>query len=274
MSEACLSAFRKKVLGWYRAHARHDLPWRVTVSPYYTLVSEIMLQQTQVPRVAVLFPVFISAFPSLTALATTDLSRVLIAWQGLGYNRRAKFLHQSAQQCCAHFGGHVPKEVLQLETLPGIGPATARSIAAFGFNVRTSFIETNIRAVFLHHFFSGETNVPDEKLLPLVTACVEKVRQPRVWYSALMDYGTHLKSVLPNPSRASRHHSRQSAFHGSLRQVRGAVLRQLAAGPCTASSLSKIVAQFPRGSALPQVLQQLLAEKLISKKDTFFYLGD
>ena len=223
------TAFRERVLEYYDEHCR-DLPWRRTRDPYAILVSEVMLQQTQVPRVIPKYDAFLSAFPDVRALAEAELTDVLAAWSGLGYNRRAKSLWLAAQTIVAENGGRVPNTLDGLISLPGIGHATAAQILAFAFDVAVPFIETNIRSVYLHEFFGDADDVPDSVILPFVDATLDR-DDPRSWYYALMDYGTHLKATIPNPSRRSAHHTRQSRFEGSSRQLRGAILRELTVRP-------------------------------------------
>jgi A/G-specific adenine glycosylase len=225
---ATIRAFRKKVLAHYRSHGR-AMPWRETRDPYRILVSEVMLQQTQVDRVRAKYAEFLAAFPDLAALAAAPLARVLAAWQGLGYNRRAVALHRSARILQLEHRGSVPDDTAALLALPGIGAATAASIRAFAFDAPVVFIETNIRRVFIHEFFPGRDAVADAELLPLVAAALD-ARSPREWYYALMDYGTALARLVPNPNRRSRAYTRQSRFEGSDRQVRGAILRALVGG--------------------------------------------
>lgn len=185
-----------------------------------------MLQQTQAGRVAAKYLDFINRFPSFAELAVAPAGEVIAAWQGLGYNRRALALHKLANQIVASPTGRLPNTVAELELLPGIGPATARSIAAFSYNLPTVFIETNIRRVFIDYFFSQREGVSDREILPLVELTLAADR-PRQWYWALMDYGSWLGRTKINPNRRSQHYSRQSRFKGSHRQRRGAVLRQL-----------------------------------------------
>jgi A/G-specific adenine glycosylase len=218
-----LADFRQTVVAYYQAH-RRDLPWRRTHDPYRILVSEVMLQQTQVPRVLVKYEEFLDAFPTVGALAAAPLEAVLRVWQGLGYNRRARSLKQSAAIVAGELDGEFPRTVPELLRLPGVGPATAAAVAAFAYGEAHPFIETNIRAVYLHHFFSDRTDVSDREILPLVEATLDRA-DPRSWYYALMDYGVELKRTHPNPSRRSRHHTRQSPFSGSRRQLRAQVLR-------------------------------------------------
>jgi A/G-specific adenine glycosylase len=224
-----IAKFRATVRGFYRANPR-PLPWRETNEPYAILVSEIMLQQTQVERVRTKYVEFLAAFPDLAALACAPFQEVLAAWQGLGYNRRAVSLHRCAQAVMEGHGGLLPDDVTALETLPGIGPYTARAIAAFAFGRPTVFIETNIRTVFIHHFFHDRQGVRDGEILPLVAATCDDAA-PRDWYYALMDYGVMLKKEHSNPGRKSAHHVRQSPFKGSNRELRSRILKEILANP-------------------------------------------
>lgn len=223
--EMSISSFIRIVLAHYREAGRHTLPWRKTRDPYRVMVSETMLQQTQVRRVIPYYRDFLRKFPSVRALAQAPLSEVLKAWSGLGYNRRAKMLHDAAKAVVAHHGGVMPRDREELEALPGVGVYTAGAVRAFALDAPEVLIETNIRTVLIHHFFPRGRSVSDRRLLPILEACIAAVESPREWYAALMDYGTHLKSLHPNPSRKSKHHVRQSRFEGSLRQVRGALLK-------------------------------------------------
>lgn len=216
-------AFRRKVLGYYRRH-RRDLPWRHGRTPYRVAVVEIMLQQTQVPRVVPKFVEFIRRFPTWKSLAAADQAKLLATWSGLGYNRRALLLRKLAQAVVADHGGRLPQTVEQLQKLPGLGHATAAAISVYAFGQPHAFIETNVRAVLLHHFFPGKKNVPDTKVWPLIHATLDR-RDPIRWYSALMDYGTWLKKSVPNPSRQSKHYAKHAPFKGSSRQLRGQVLK-------------------------------------------------
>ncbi|MEE0845189.1 MAG: adenine glycosylase [Eggerthellaceae bacterium] len=201
-----------------------DLPWRGIVDPYAVLVSEVMLQQTQVKRVLSYWPRFLSAFPTLDALAAASTSDVLELWQGLGYNRRALALKRCADKCSCENGGKLPESADELVKLPGIGPATAAGVVSFAFDRPALYLETNVRTVFLHELFPGKDGVKDTEIAPLVQMTCPQ-QGVRAWYYALLDYGAHLKSVLPNPSRRSAHHMRQSAFEGSRRQKRAELVR-------------------------------------------------
>ena len=222
-------AFQQMVLSHYEQYGR-DMAWRNTTDPYPILVSEIMLQQTQVERVTTKFPEFIHAFPDFAALAAAPLGNVLTVWQGMGYNRRAIALQKCAIRVMNEYEGILPADVAILATFPGIGRATASSIAAFAFNMPVVFIETNIRRVFIHFFFTGTNTVSDADLLPLVEKALYR-NNPRIWYWALMDLGSALKKTVANPNRRSVHYTKQSPFEGSDRNIRGIIIRMLLAEP-------------------------------------------
>ena len=218
--------FQRAVFAGQKQSPRSDLPWRITACVYHTFVSEYMLQQTQASRVGVLFPRFVKRFPSLKKLAAAPVDEVIAAWQGLGYNRRAVFLKTAAQEIVKRHDGVIPDIVELLDALPGLGRATACSIAVFAFNKPVVFIETNIRSVFIHHFFQDKKNVADAQIEALVAQTLYR-QDPRRWYEALMDYGVMLKKQTVNPSRRSAHYSRQSAFAGSDRFYRGRIVAML-----------------------------------------------
>jgi A/G-specific adenine glycosylase len=164
----------------------------------------------------------------------------------------------------------LPRDPVALQKLPGIGPYTAGALAAFAFNQPVTLIETNVRTVFLYHFFPGQTAVSDAELLPLIAATTP-TEQARIWYAALMDYGSYLKSVLPNPSRQSKHHTQQSRFQGSARQVRGELLRLLLKGEATKTELLKQLTS--NVEHFETALAQLLKEQLIVEKNQRYHIA-
>lgn len=220
-----VSQFKKIVLGYYHSQGR-SFPWRKTKDPYNILVSEIMLQQTQAPRVVEKYNSFLRRFPNIEKLAKASTTSVLKEWQGLGYNRRGLNLKRMAEEVVKTYKGKIPKEYETLISLPGIGPATAGDLLAFAWNVPNVVIETNIRTVFIHHFFKDQTNISDKDILPLIKKTLDN-NNPREWYWALMDYGAFLKKIIPNPSRRSKHYNRQSPFKGSNRELRSKILKYL-----------------------------------------------
>ncbi len=219
-----LREFQRLVYGHYKKSGR-SLPWRENPQPYTVFISEVMLQQTQVDRVAPKYLEFIARFPDFMALARAPLKELLAVWRGMGYNRRALALRESARIILARFDGSLPRTAPELRTLPGIGRATAASVAAFAFNAPEVFIETNIRAVYLYFFFRDRTGVADDEILPVAEQALDR-KNPRRWYNALMDYGAMLKKSA-NPGRKSAHYRIQSPFKGSRRQLRGMVIREL-----------------------------------------------
>lgn len=216
---------------WRRgAELYRDLPWRNIDDAYAVLVSEVMLQQTQVARVEKYWARWLALFPSVDALASADTATVLEMWQGLGYNRRALALKRACEECSASRGGRLPRSADELVALPGIGPATAAGVIAFAYNEPSVYLETNVRSVFLHELFPEGEGVTDRMLEPYVADTCPR-DNPRGWYYALLDYGAHLKANGINPSRRSAHYTRQSAFEGSHRQKRSFVLKQVLAAP-------------------------------------------
>jgi A/G-specific adenine glycosylase len=227
-------AFQELIYYYYKKHGR-TLPWRKTTDPYRVLVSEMMLQQTQVERVIRKYEQFISTFPDFARLAEVPLHQVLEVWRGLGYNRRAVALKKIAQIVIDTFNGTLPADVKTLMTLPGIGGATAAAISAFAFNKPVVFIETNVRTVFIHVFFQDKDDVKDADIYPLVEQTLD-TSNPREWYYALMDYGVSLKKRYKNPSKQSAHYKKQPLFEGSNRQLRGIILNMLIENPTISES--------------------------------------
>lgn len=225
------------------------------------MVSEVMLQQTQVPRVIEKYKQFLEVFPDVNQLAEASLHEVLFVWQGLGYNRRGRFLREAAKQIVGLPGGVFPRRIDDLVKLPGIGTNTAAAILAYAYNQPVVFIETNIRTVYLHHFFQNRPDVSDKEILGLVDATLERDR-PREFYWALMDYGTFIKKEFGNPNVRSRHYTKQSVFQGSNRQIRGMILRELTKGPRSAGELQTAIAD----KRVTTVLTALTTDKLVRKR--------
>jgi A/G-specific adenine glycosylase len=262
-------AFQRIVYHHYRNHGR-DLPWRKTEDPYEILVSEVMLQQTQVSRVIVKYEEFLRAFPDIHSLARAPLREILTVWQGLGYNRRALALKKAAEQVLSHFSGRIPSNIDALTSLPGIGNTTACAVCAFAFNQPTVFIETNIRTVFIYHFFGDSHSVRDAHILPLVARTLDH-KEPRRWYHALMDYGAALKRKYGNSNTKSSHYRRQGRFEGSNRQIRGAVLQALVKEERIAERVLLGNIRFS-GEAVRRNLEQLQTEGIIAKKGDYFFI--
>ena len=252
-----VSAFQKVVWDHFAKHSR-PMPWRENLDPYWIVVSEMMLQQTQVDRVQPKFILFVTHFPSFAHLAAAPLKEVLGLWVGLGYNRRAQFLHNTAKEVVERWNGVLPATKEELVSLPGIGPNTAGAILAYAFNQPVVFIETNVRSVLLHHFFADEKEVSETAIHEIATQVLDGAH-PREWYWALMDYGTFIKKTHGNNIMRAKSYRKQSAFKGSLRQVRGQVIAALANQPLATEEL-EVAIPDPR---LAQVMAQLKLEKLI-----------
>lgn len=233
------------------------------------MVSEIMLQQTQVNRVIPKYLAFLEQFPTVTALAKAEQGDVLRAWQGLGYNRRARFLWQAAKTAVEECGGKFPVEETELVKLPGIGKNTAGAIRAYAFNQPTAYIETNIRTVYIHHFFTDTAAVHDKDILKCVHATLpQDTELIRAWYWALMDYGSQLKQEIGNLNKLSKHYVKQSKFQGSRRQVRGAIIRALSTAPAPLLYLQQTIAD----ERLEGILLELEQEGLVHNRGGVFTL--
>ncbi len=261
MDEQQKQDFRQIVWDYYLDFGR-DLPWRdaepdSSFDPYKIMVSEIMLQQTQAARVIPKYLSFIKRFPNVSVLAKAPLADVLEEWSGLGYNRRAKFLWQAAKE----LSGGFPEATDQLVRLPGIGVNTAGAIMVYAYNKPVVFVETNIRTVYIHHFFADRTDVSDKELIPIIEATLDQ-EQPREWYWALMDYGVLLKTSVGNTARNSKHYAKQSTFKGSKREIRGKVIRLLTSGTLSLKELQTHITD----ERLVPVIDDLVHESLVQRK--------
>jgi A/G-specific adenine glycosylase len=261
--------FRALVYRYYEANGRHNLPWRKTADPYRILVSEVMLQQTQAGRVVPYFARFLKYYPTIRSLARAPLGDVLRLWQGLGYNRRAKMLHDCVKQVVTEHRGRMPATYRDLLVLPGIGPYTAAAVMTFAYNTPVVLIETNVRTVFIHHFFPLHSTVRDAELIPFIESTLD-TKNARKWYSALMDYGAHLKRTTENAGNRSAHHVKQSKFKGSDRQVRGAILRALAPRSMDIATLVRVTGHTK--SRIRAQLIRLKDEGMVSCARTHYSL--
>lgn len=262
-----IDRFQKIIWDFYRENGR-KFPWRVGGSektdPYPIFISEVMLQQTQTDRVMKKFGPFIQKFSDFSTLALAEWVDVLAEWQGLGYNRRGLYLHQSAKIIIEKYGGFLPDDPVLVDELPGIGEATAASICAFAFNKPTVFIETNIRSVYIKIFGGNRTEISDKELLFLIEQTLDR-GNPREWYYALMDYGVCIKKSCGNPNRKSKHYTVQSKFEGSDRQIRGEILRFLVKHKSAAEN--DIYAHFDdEPKRIARILGDLKIEGIVTEK--------
>jgi A/G-specific adenine glycosylase len=265
-----IELFRKHIYEHYSAHAR-SFSWRTIIDPYRVVVSEVMLQQTQTERVKQKFDYFVTQLSDFNALADAPLAQVLSLWQGLGYNRRALALQKIAGKVTNEFQGVLPKSPDILMTFPGIGAATAASICTFAYNIPTIFIETNIRAVYIHLFLPQSTNINDKDILPLIDQTCDR-SNPRQWYYALMDYGAMLKKRFKNPNHKSAHHTIQSKFEGSERQIRGFIIKVLLENHhLNFQQLCSLIPREPK--RIQQKLNTLVVEQLITQSDNLYSIA-
>ncbi len=270
ISQKGIKLFKEAIYTFY-AHNKRSFAWRNSEDPYKVVISEIMLQQTQTERVKEKFEQFMAAFPTIQHLACAQTSDVIKVWQGLGYNRRALALHVLAQKVVHEHGGVISDNPEVLHMFKGIGPATAASICAFAFNAPTLFIETNIRAVFIHCFFRKRSDITDKEIMPLVEQTLDPAN-PREWYYALMDYGVMLKKLHKNPSRKSAHYSVQAAFNGSDRQIRGLILKMLVETPLLDEEV--FVESIKRApEKIRTILSHLEEEGFIKQRRGMFHLA-
>jgi A/G-specific adenine glycosylase len=266
-----LQLFRKTITRLGRELSR-PMPWRDDCSPYAVFISEVMLQQTQVERVIPKYTAFVERFPGFKELAGASLAEVYSLWQGLGYNRRAKRLRDAAIAVMEQFDGCLPESVDGIVSLPGIGKNTAGAILAYAFNKPVPYIETNIRTVFIHHFFKDREDVTDSEILSLVELTLDK-KNPRLWYWALMDYGTMLKKQEGNLSRRSSSHRPQKPFASSDRRIRGIILRYI--GEKESSSVKELSeAAKTEPERLQKLLSDLAKEGLVREERGVYRIGD
>lgn len=264
-----INHFKKTIRFYYRDYVR-KLPWRETKNPYHIFISEVMLQQTQVTRVLKKYPEFLKTFPTFQSLAEAPLRTILKEWQGMGYNRRGKYLKEAAQIIVKEYRGTIPRDTRKVDALPGVGYATASSILCFAYNIPTVFIETNIRRVYIHFFFRDRDDVDDKEIYLLVEKTLDR-KNPREWYYALMDYGAMLGKQKENPNKRSRHYSIQSTFEGSDRKVRGEILKiMLKEEKISKKNLFANLAI--EKTRFDTIISQLEKEKLIGKRGSYYFV--
>ena len=228
-----------------------------------------MLQQTQVDRVISKYQSFIKRFPTIKKLSEASLGDVLREWQGLGYNRRAKMLHLCAQKITSEYRGVFPRVHSELMRLPGVGHYTAGAVMAFSYGEMIPIIETNIRTVFIHHFFPDDTDIHDSEIIHFVERTGDRAN-PREWYFALMDYGAFLKKEYGNPNTKSKQYTKQSTFKNSDRHIRGAIIRALSEKECTRAYVHKYLSFDTQ--RIDEQLERLLYEGLILKNNRTYQL--
>ena len=262
-----IETFQKRIFDYYRKHGR-SFPWRETNDPYAILVSEVMLQQTQAKRVAPFFNRWMKQFPTAKTLAHAPLRKILRAWNGLGYNRRALHLKRASEMIVQEYEGAIPPNLSKIDALPGVGPYTAGAIGVFAFRISSAFIETNIRTVYLHFFFQGRANVFDDEILGVIEKTLPK-KNARAWYNALMDYGAMLKETTGNLNMHGARYTKQSRFKGSRRELRGEIIRRVSSGAeVTAQQFEKWQSKYDAA----EILRELIFEGFLKKDGKVFKL--
>ena len=277
-SKEQIQLFSNVVWAYYRSNKRDTLPWRIETDPYSVLMSEIMLQQTQVVRVVDYYKTFKKKYKTVQKLADADFSEVLKLWQGLGYNRRAKFLHNAAKAVVKTYKGKFPKTQTELEKLPGIGKYTSAAIMAFSYNEHSLPVETNIRSAVIYHFYKKKLLVSESDITQVLAACLEynlnANKNPREWYWALMDYGVYVKQTEGNLNKQSKTYTKQSRFEGSSREKRSALLRCILNHP-EGINRKRLLELSGTSSTtiIDDLLVALLKEKMIVKKKDRYYIA-
>lgn len=266
LSQEKIEQFQKKVFSFYQEQKR-DLPWRKTTDPYKILLSEFMLQQTQVVRVVPFYTRWIAKWSTIHALASASRTEVLQLWMGLGYNTRAVHLHNAAQKIVEDFNGDVLKAMKHYEELPGIGRYTSHAVQIFSANDDLVTVDTNIRRIFIHEFQLSE-NVSDTVLWKLAEQCLPKGKS-RDWHNALMDYGT---LVVTSIKTGIKPKTQQNSFKGSDRQIRSQILRLLLKKDILVHDLYNLIhIEQPR---LKKILEKMKKEDLIEMKKGLVHLHE
>lgn len=247
---------RRALLSWFEPR-RSAYPWRRGVTPYRVLVSEIMLQQTQASRVATAFRSFVKRFPSVRSLAAASRPDVLAAWSGLGYNRRAVALHEAARVIVTQHRGRFPRRAAALQRLPGVGPYTAAAVASIAFDTPVAAVDVNVHRVLARLVLGVDASSVTVADVADTAALLISTERPGDWNQAVMDLGREICTsrdpscdVCPvrrwcvfvaNEGRTDPPRRRQSRFEGSLRQARGAIVRELTRAPKHAASVEQLV---------------------------------
>jgi A/G-specific adenine glycosylase len=254
--------FQKKIFSFYEKNIR-DLPWRKTTDPYKILLSELMLQQTQVTRVIRYYKKWIEKWPTINTLASSSRSDVLKMWMGLGYNTRAVNLHTTARIIVSRFDSNVIEAMKHYKELPGIGRYTSQAVQIFSTNADLVTVDTNIRRILMNEFNLPVT-ISDKDLWSLAKTCLP-LGKSRDWHNALMDYGAlHLTAQ----KTGIKSKTQQSQFEGSDRQIRAKILRSLLQKPMTLSEIETTFDLEPE--RLNPILKKMIREKIIQETNEIY----
>lgn len=237
LTKRTISLFQKKIFTWWGKHKR-DLPWRHTYNPYHIFVSEVMLQQTQVNRVIFKYQEFVKRYPTIADLANSSIADILRMWKGMGYNRRALYLHRASNEVVSRYNGTFPSDLHSLLSLSGVGPYTARAIQVFAYRKDVAMIDTNIRKIITHVFFHDIIQ-KDAIILDVARQLVPKGKAWQ-WHQALMDYGALALSKVVLLQTHNRGEKKITVpFKQSDRYIRGKILDDVRVTSTRVNSLQK-----------------------------------
>lgn len=262
-----ISKFRTKIRKFYRQHGR-ELPFRMIDDSYKVTVSEIMLQQTQVDRVIPKYNNWIHKFPNWQSLAQASNKEILTYWSGLGYNRRAIYLKNIAQILVEEYNGKMPEDINTLQSFPGIGKYTSYAILIFAFGKRLATVDTNIRKVLLHEF-NLSADISDKEIQTLAEIVLPQTKI-KEWHYALMDYAKTLPKEIHIKYQTKY---KQSKFEGSIRQIRGEIIRQLTKNKFV--TINEISINLKRTeNDIKKAIETLQYENIITLKKNKIYLNN
>lgn len=259
LSKIQISSFQRKIFDWWKSN-RRDLPWRHMHDPYKILISEVMLQQTQVSRIIPKYKEFIKTYPTLRSLARASTADVLRLWKGIGYNRRALYLKQIATL------GKLPKSEQELSKLPGVGTYTARAILVFAYRKNVPLVDTNIRQIITHFFFSDKQQ--KESVIYDVASQLLPKGKSWQWHQALMDYGALALEHIPQ--------EKSIPFKNSNRFYRGRIMDLLRERTYARKKLlDLLVAKYNKSeNFFEEILIDLVNEGLLTKRNNTISLPD
>lgn len=262
-----MADFQSYIFFWWETHKR-DLPWRHTSDPYSVLVSEIMLQQTQVSRVVDKYTQFLHVFPDIHTLADASKAEVIRLWKGLGYNRRALYLKRAAEVLWTSYEGQFPQSEDVLRTLPGIGKYTARAVLVFSFRRDVAMVDTNIRNIITDFFYDGirqKESVIEQKASELVPP-----GKSWEWHQALMDYGAlELSKRRKISARIIRKTTMPIPFRGTQRFLRGRILDLIREEPMSQKRLITLITKTygKNTDKIHTAISDMVREGLLTRRE-------
>lgn len=261
---------RHMIFRWWKDN-RRDLPWRHTRDPYKILVSEVMLQQTQVSRVLPKYEEFLRTFPTVSSLAAASPAAVLTVWRGMGYNRRALYLKKTAEAIVSVYKGKFPDSQPELIKLPGLGLYTARAIMVFAFEKNVAMVDTNIRQIITHYLFNGLPQ--SEKVIHEAADMLVPIGRAWEWHQALMDYGA---LALTEEKKKMNLIKKQKPFKDSDRYYRGRVVDLLRLGRVRERILmAAFMKQYSKESYFfGRIIDGLAKDGLIERKQGYLALPE